>query len=186
MSTYSIALFFHIAGVLGFVVTMGLEWIGLRQIRYAVLPEEVRAILGMVKGTNLLGFISMPTIILTGIYMMLKEWGFVGWIIVVLAALVLEIVLFVALAAPRMAAIEKALATEKRPVSQTFHNLANHPLLWISIQTRLGIVLGIVFLKIAQPNLERSLLVLGIAIVLGLTSALPALRQERVQERPAD
>jgi hypothetical protein len=186
MSDYSIALFLHVVGALGFFVVLGLEWIGLSQIRRASLAEETRAILGMVKSADRLGFISMPTTIVTGIYMLLTVWGWVPWILVVLGALVLEIVLFVVLAKPRMAAIEQALATEKGSVSHTFQDLVNHPILWISIRTRVAIILGIVLLKFTQPDLGGSLLTIGVAIVLGLASALPMSRQVRVQEGPAD
>ena len=88
--------------------------------------------------------------------------------------------------APRMAAIGRALAAEKVPLSQTFHSLANHPLLWISIQTRVAIALGIVFLKIAKPDLGGSLITIGIAIVLGAASVLPLLRRERAQAASAN
>jgi MFS family permease len=186
MSNYSIALFLHIVGALGFFIVLGLEWIGLSRIRSAILPEEARAILGVVNSTNRLGMISMPTTIITGIYMLLTVWGWVPWLIVVLGALVLEIVLFVVLTRPRMAAVEQALVTEKRPFSQSFRNLVNHPILWISVQTRVAIILGIVYLKIAQPDLGGSLLTIGIAIVLGLASTLPTPRRVRVQEGPAD
>jgi hypothetical protein len=128
----------------------------------------------------------MLTTVVTGIYMWLTVWRGVAWILVVLGALVLEIVLFVALTVPRMVAMEKALDGEKRPISQTFHNLANHPILWISVQTRVAIILGIVFLKIAKPDLVGSLLIIGVSILLGLAVALPALRRVRVQEGPAD
>ncbi|HLO30022.1 MAG TPA: hypothetical protein VK249_12845 [Anaerolineales bacterium] len=180
MSNYSIALFLHVVGALGFSVVLGLEWIGLSQLRRARLSEEARAILGTVKSAERLGFISMPTTIVTGIYMLLTAWGWVPWILVVLGALVLEIALFVVLAKPRMAAIEQALAAEKGSVSQTFHNLVSHPILWISIQTRAAIILGIVFLKIAKPDLDGSLLSIGVATVLGLASALPVLRPARI------
>ncbi len=182
MSNYAIALFLHIVGALGFFMVLGLEWIGLSQIQSTTRSEEVRAILRTVKSANRLGFVSMPTTIITGIYMVLTVWGGVAWILVVLGALVLEIVLFVSFTGPRMAAIERALATEKGPVSQTFRNLVNHPILSISVQTRVAIVLGIVFLKIAKPDMGRSLLTIGVAIALGLASALPVLRRERAHE----
>ena len=181
MSNYSIALFLHIVGALGFFVVLGLEWIGLSQIRRARLAEEARAILGTVKSADRLGFVSMPTTIVTGIYMLLTVWGWVPWIIVMLGALVLEIMLFVVLAKPRMATIEQALAAETKFVSQTFHDLVNDPILWISIRTRVAIILGIVFLKITTPDLGGSLVTIGIAIVLGLASALPVLRHDRGQ-----
>jgi hypothetical protein len=128
----------------------------------------------------------MWTTVLTGIYMVLKVWGWVLWILVVLGALVLAIVLSVVLTAPRMATMGHALATEKRPVSQTFHHLVNDPILWISIQTRVAIVLGIVFLKIAKPDLGGSLFAIGVAIALGVASALPMARPVRVQAGRAD
>lgn len=126
MSNYSIALFLHIVGALGFFVVLGLEWIGLSQIRRAILPEEVRAILGVVNRTDRLAVISMLTTIITGIYMLLTVWGWVPWILMVLGALVLEIVLFVVLTRPQLRSIEHALAVEKGPVSQTFYNLVDN------------------------------------------------------------
>jgi hypothetical protein len=183
MNDYSIALFLHIVGALGFFVALSLEWTGLRHVRSATLPEQVRAWMGILKSTNKVGFPSMLTTIITGIYMVLKGWGWVPWILVVLGALVLAIMLSVVFTKPRMAAIGQALAMEKGPVSQTFHDLVNHPILWISIQTRVAIALGIVFLKIARPDLGGALLTIGVAIVLGIASALPMLRPVRAHER---
>ncbi len=186
MNIYSIALFLHIVGALGLSVALGLEWTGLRQIRNAVLPEQVRAWMGILKSTNKVGFPSMLTTVITGVYMMLIMWGRAPWTMVTIGSLVLVIVLSVALSKPRMMAIGRALATKKGPVSQTFQNLVNDPILWISIQTRVAIVLGIVFLKIAKPDLAGSLLTIGVAIVLGLASTLPVPRRERAQAGPAD
>jgi hypothetical protein len=113
--------------------------------------------------------------------MLLTVWHGVPWIFVVLGSLVLEIVLFVVLTEPRMATIEHVLDTEERPISKTFHILVKHPILWISIYTRTAILLGIVFLKIAKPDLSGSLLTIGMAIVLGVASALSVIQHERVQ-----
>jgi hypothetical protein len=101
-------------------------------------------------------------------------------------SLVLMIALAQMVSAPRMAAIWQALVTEKGPFSKTFHSLANHPLMWISIQTRVAIALGIVFLKVSKPDLGGSLLTIGVVIILGVTSALPVPRRERAGEGPAD
>ena len=94
--------------------------------------------------------------------------------------------LFVVLTKPRMAAIEQVLATENRSVSPTFLDLVNHPIPWISIQTRATIVLGIIYLKIAKPDLGGSLLIIGIAIVLGLVSVLLIPRHVHAQKGPVD
>ena len=185
MNAYSIALFLHIVGAMGMFVALGLEWTGLWQIRSAMTPQQVRGWMGILKSVRKVGFASMLTTVISGIYMMVTVWGGVAWIDVSLGALVLVIVLSVALTGPRMAAIGQALATEKVPLSQTFHSLANHPLLWISIQTRVAIALGIVFLKTAKPDLGGSLITIGVAIVAGVVSALPMSRRERAQESPA-
>lgn len=185
MNNYSIALFLHIVGALGFFLVLGLEWIGLSQLRSALLREEAGAILGIVKSTNRLGVISMLTTIVTGIYMTLAVWRTAPWILVVLGALVLEFVLFVVLTQPRLKIIGQALTEERESLSPSFHNLVNHPILGISVQTRTALILGIVFLKIAKPDLGESLLTIGVAVVLGLATTLPVLRQKRVLEGPA-
>ena len=186
MDDNSIALFLHIVGALGFFVALGLEWTGLSQIRGAMTPEQVRGWMGILKSVRKVGFASMLATVISGFCMMATHWGGVAWVIVSLGALVLVIMLSAALTGPRMAAIGRALATEKVPVLQTFHSLANHPLLWMSIQTRVATALGIVFLKTAKPDLSGSLLTIGVAIVLGLASALPMPRRERAQEGSAD
>ena len=186
MNTYSIALFLHIVGALGVFVALGLEWTGLRQIRSANLPEQVRAWMGILKGTNKMGFPSMLTTVITGIYMVLKVSGWVPWTLVVLGALVLIIMLSVALTKPRMVSIGQALAMEKGSVSQTFHTLVNHPVLWISVQTRVAIALGIIFLKIARPDFVGALLTIGVAIVLGVASALPMFQPVRSHAASTD
>ena len=186
MDGHSIGMFLHIAGALGISAALGLEWTGLRQIRSTILPEQVHAWIGIFKSANKVLFVSMLMNVLTGIYMIVTEWGAVAWIIVSLGSLVLMMVLAMMLTRPRVAAIERALATEKRPVSQTLHSLASHPLLWISIQTRVAVFLGILFLMIAKPEWGGSLITSGIAIVFGIASVLPLLRREQAQERLAD
>lgn len=182
MNTYSLALFLHIVGVAGFFVALGLEWTGLSQIRSAMALEQVRAGMRILKNVRKVGFASMLTTVITGIYMMVTVWGALAWLFVTLGSLVLVIALAQAITAPRMAAIGQALASEKGALSNTFHNLATHPLLSISIQIRVAIALGIVFLKIAKPDLGGSLLTIGVAIILGLASALSMTpRRERAQ-----
>jgi hypothetical protein len=186
MNAYSIALFLHIVGAVGIFVALGLEWTSLWQIRSATTPQQVGGWMRILKGVRKFGFASMLTTVVTGIYMIVTVWGGEAWIIVTVGSLVLMIALAQVLTAPRMAAIGRALVAEKVPLSQTFHSLANHPLLWISLQTRVAIALGIIFLKIAKPDWVGSLITIGIAIVLGAASVLPMLRRERAQAASAN
>lgn len=181
MSIDSIALFLHVVGASGMFVALGLEWAGLSQVRSAQTPEQLRSGMGALRGVRRFGFVAMMTTIVSGIYMMLTDWGGEGWIIVTIASLALVIALAQVVTAPRMAAIGRALFGAKGPSSVDIQGLARHPLLSISIHTRVAIVLGIVFLKTAKPDLEGSVLTIGVAIVLGIASSLPRSRRERVQ-----
>ena len=164
MNTFSFALFLHIIGALMLFAALALEWVGLRQIRSEKLSEPVRAWLGVLGSISKVGFISMLTTVITGVYM-LTVWGWTSWLVVTVGALVLMIVLTRAVA-PRVKALGQSLEA------------VNDPILWISIQTRVVIVLGIVFLKIAKPNLVGSLLTIGVAVVLGIASALLMSRRQ--------
>ena len=186
MDAGSIVLYMHIVGALGFFYALGMEWSGLRQIYGARTPEPVRAWMGVLKSVTKVGFVSMMATVVTGIYMMVTWSGPQPWLVVTVASLVLLIVLAQAVTRPRMAAIGRALAMEKGPLSESFHGLTNNLPLWISIQTRIALVLGIIFLKVAQPELGGSVLTIAVAIALGITSALPALRREQPQRGPAD
>ncbi len=186
MDAYSLVLYFHIVGVLGLFVALGTEWTGLRQIRSATISEQVRAWMGILKSTRGVGFASMLTTVITGIYMILTDTGLVPWIYISILSLVLVILLSMVLTGPRMVAIGQALALGKGSLTSTFYILANHPLLWISIQTRIAIALGIVFLKITKPELAGSLITIGVAIVLGLTTTLHLPQREQAHEGSAD
>jgi hypothetical protein len=185
MNYYTISLFVHIVSAMGFFVALGLEWTSLRQIRAAMTSEQLREWMRISNSARRLGIISMLAILASGIYMMATAWGGVAWIIVALGALVLVIILSVAITRRRIAPIGRILAEEKGPLSPTLRSLANHPLLWISMQTRLAIALGIVFLMTAKPDLGGSLLVMGITIVIGLIIYLPMPRRAQAQEGPA-
>ncbi len=185
MNSYSFVLFVHIVGALGFFVTLGLEWTSLRQIRKAATSEQALAWMSISTGTRRLGMASMLTIVITGFYLMASAWGGAAWIIVTLGAMVLMIVMINTLTRPRTLAIGRVITTEKGPIFASLQPLTNDPLLWVSVQTRLFIALGIIFLMTVKPDLGGSLLTIGIAIVLGLTSSLPMMRRKHVRQRPA-
>lgn len=187
MSYYTIALFFHIVGALGFFVALGLEWTSLRRLRQATTATQVREWLRVSTGARRVGIASMVIILVAGFYMMAVAQIGAAWLIVAFWMVVLLIALTLALTSPRMAAIGRAMkaeAVENGPVSPTLYHVVHHPLLWISIQTRVAIALGIVFLMTVKPDLSGALLTVGIAVVLGLAAALPLRGRERPQEEP--
>lgn len=186
MNYYAIALFFHIVGALGFFIALGLEWTRLHQIRSATTSEQVRASIQLYNSVRRFGMASMLTILVFGVYLTAVAWRSAAWITVALGSLVMIVTLTVVLTRPRIAAIDRALPAEKGLLSPTLRQLVDHPILWFSIQTRVAIALGIVFLMTVKPGLGGSLLTIGVATVLGLAISLPMPRRERAQEVPAD
>lgn len=186
MEPNSIVLYLHIVGVLGFFIALGLEWVGLKQIRNAMVLEQVRAWMGIFKSLRTFGFALMGTTAITGIYMMVTDTGLVPYIYISILALVLAILLSMVVTGPRMVAIGQAMAIGKGTLSSAFYSSANNPLLLISIQTRIAIALAIVFLKITKPELAGSMIAIGFAIVLGIALSLYSPKHVQAQEGSAD
>jgi hypothetical protein len=182
MNDYSIALFLHIVGALGLFMALGLEWTSLRHLRRATNNEQAREWTRVSTGAGRVGMASMVMILVSGFYMMATVWGGVAWIIVALGALVVLAVLAVSLTGPRMAAIKRAVTSENGPLSPALYRSLHHPFLLISIQTRVALALGIVFLMPVKLDLSWSLLTIGVAALLGLMSALPIPGRGRARE----
>jgi hypothetical protein len=181
MSFYSVALFLHIVGVLGLFVTLGLEWASLVYLRRATTAEQAREWLSVFGLLRRMGPTSLVTTLLPGLYMAATVWGWVAWIGVALAAMLL-LPVFGARNGSRMAAIGQTAATESGLLSPTIRQRLRDPFLWTSVQLRATILLGIVFLMTVKPDLIGSLLTIGAAVILGLVSVLPAWGRVRLQE----
>lgn len=185
MNLYSLALFFHIVGALGLFAALGLEWARLHQIQGATNIEQIQASMKMYKSVRRFGMASMLTIFIFGVYLTMT-WGLVMWLITSLGALVLTILLTVVLTRPRMAAIEQALSVEEGLISPALQQLVNHPLLWISLHTRVAVTLGIVFLMTVKPGMGGSLLTIAVAVIIGLAASLPLPNRRRVLDVQTD
>lgn len=183
MNYYPIVKFIHIVGALGYFAALGLEWMSLRQLRRATTVEQVREWIRLPVEMRRVGMISMVILLATGIFMMMTVLHGIAWIFVALGSLVPMPVLAMAVSRPRMAAIERSVTAEHRTISPALRKLLHHPLLWIEIQTRVAIALGIVFLMSVKPDLIVSLLTIGVAIIIGLASSLPLRDRERTQEK---
>ncbi|HXW01245.1 MAG TPA: hypothetical protein VEC93_22735, partial [Anaerolineae bacterium] len=112
MTDYSIALFLHIVGALGFFVMLGLEWVSLMSLRRVTTIEQVHEWLNAFGLLRWMGPISGGIILLSGFYMTATAWGGVAWIGIAMVAIILIVVLGAALTGPRLAAIGRAAATE--------------------------------------------------------------------------
>ena len=183
MSIYTIVLFLHVSGAIGYFISTGTWLFGLSALRRAQRVEQVRALTNLVGRSGPLFGISVLLILATGLYMALTAWGLrTGWIDVALISLILIAPLGTALIEPRRRAIDRlAREAPDGPLSQALEQRTHDPVLLTALQTLAALLLGIVFLMTTKPSLTGSLIVMAVALVLGLASGLLVSRTTRIQ-----
>lgn len=179
MSLYSIALFLHIAGALGFFAALGLEWATVMQLKRVTTAEQVRDWLGASGSMRRVGMISMLVLLAAGIYMMVTVWHGVAWLIVSFVVIALMMVVMGRVSGPRMKAVHQTLANEKGMLTHVQQEAVRHPMLWAGLQMRVVLGLGIVFLMTVKPDLVGSLVTMAVTVVIGLISAWPTLNRNQ-------
>src|SRR5215471_7996154 len=90
MSIYTIVLFLHVSGAIGYFVGMGTWLFVLAALRRAQRVEQVRALTNIAGRSGPLFGISVLLILVTGLYMAITAWDLrTGWIAVALISLIL-------------------------------------------------------------------------------------------------
>jgi len=158
MTLYSIALFLHVVGALGFFVALGLEWVSLQQLQRVTTVEQLSQWFKSGAGMRALGGISMLVILVAGIYMTIAVWGGAQWIPVAFIAMIVIGAIGGIVSRSRMGAIKKAMEGQSGAISTDLTRAIFHPALWISMLSRVGMGLGIVFLMTVKPDLMTSLI----------------------------
>ena len=187
MSIYTIALFLHVSGAIGYFIGIGTWLFGLSALRRAQRVEQVRALTNLVGRSGPLIGISVLLILATGLYMALTTWSLkTGWIEVALVSLVLIVPLSTAFIEPRRRAIERlAREAPDGPLPQELEQRTHDPVLLTALQTVAALLLGIVFLMTTKPELTGSLIVMAVALALGLTSGVLVSRPRRTRGQGA-
>jgi len=183
MSIYTIVLFLHVSGAIGYFISTGTWLFGLSALRRARRVEQVRALTNLVGRSGPLFGISVLLILATGLYMALTAWGLrTGWIDVALISLILIAPLGTAFIEPRRRAIDRlAREAPDGPLSQVLEQRTHDPVLLTALQTLAALLLGIVFLMTTKPSLTSSLIVMAVALILGLASGLLVSRATRIR-----
>jgi hypothetical protein len=183
MSIYTIVLFLHVSGAIGYFVSIGTWLFGLVSLRRAQRVEQVRALVHLVGLSGPLFGISVLLILAAGLYMAFTAWSLqTGWIAVALVSLVLMAPLGTALIEPRRRAIERlAREVPGGPLPQSLEQRIYDPVLFTALQTIAVLLFGIVFLMTTKPSLAGSLIVMVVALALGLASGLLVSRVTRTR-----
>lgn len=180
MSTYTIVLFVHITGAIGYILSIGSWLFILVGLRRAQRVEAVRALMHVNTLAGPLGDGSGLLLLGAGLYLGLSAWSLqAGWLLVALISLILILFTNGALSTPRKRALIKHLerSAPEGPISLVLWQHIHTPILWVMSQTTAVLLLGIVFLMTTKPNLGVSLIVMTIALLLGVLSSLLVTRR---------
>ena len=169
MSIYTIVLFVHIIGAIGYFLSIGSWLFILVGLRRAQRVEEVRALMHVNDLSGPFGDGSGVVLLIAGLYLALSAWSLLtSWILVVLIG-------------PRRSALVKQLerSAPEGEISLALSQHIHNPVLWATSQTTAVLLLGIVFLMTTKPDLGGSLIVMAVTLVLGLLSSLRVSRRRR-------
>ncbi|TMD43582.1 MAG: hypothetical protein E6I88_01070 [Chloroflexi bacterium] len=168
MSIYSVALFFHILGAFGLMAALAVEDSALRGLRRATTGEQARTWLGAMRTLRVVAPASIALILVMGLYLTAAAWGWTGWIVSGLGALLLVGIIGGALTGRRMIRIGPAVGRAQGALSDDLRQMVLDPVLLVSARVRAGLVLGTLFLMSVKPSAAGSLVVLVIAVALGI------------------
>src|SRR5436309_12997090 len=185
MSIYSIILFVHVIGAIGYFLGIGTQLFVLVGLRRAQRVEQVRALIQLNDLSGPVSGISVLLLLAAGLYLAITAWSLLtSWILVALISLILMVPTSAALIAPRRSAIVKQLAREAPggELSGTLEQHLDDPVLATACTTVLTLLLGLVFLITTKPNLAGSLIVMVVALPLGLAAGALVSRMRRTPE----
>ena len=176
MTLYTLANYLHVLGAMGIVAALCLEWTIVLRLRTAESVEQARQWLGLAGMQRVIGSGSLIGLLVGGLYMAGTRWGGAGWVAVGLLALVL-IGALGAYNGIRLDRIRKSLVAPTGQLSAELRERIRHSSFVLSIHVRAAVLLGVVFIMTAKPDLNASLVTLVLSVLVGMASAVPAWRQ---------
>ena len=191
MSWYNVALIVHIVGVLTLFITLGLQWLSMLRLRRAGSLTQVRKWSGLATRVLRLAPVSGALILGAGVYMTVVAWTLLtAWIDVALAAMLIMMILGMGVVGRRLTAIQRTAAEVTRDVQAStgdaipaaLRSRIDDPALWVSMQTALAVVLGIVVLMNAKPSLSASIVVVIVSLALGVVIGTLTLRPHHLAQ----
>jgi predicted integral membrane protein DUF2269 len=163
-------LFLHVVSALGIVSALSLEVLMLYHLRRAVVPREARASLDLVPRVALVFVSSAVLMLLTGAYLAVQTLAWPQpWLRITFASLIL-MVPFGAVAGRRLRVLRRLSDSEHAGDAELARRLQD-PVLTFSVNCRMALVLGIVLLMTAKPDLRESVGVCLMSLVAGFASA---------------
>ena len=171
MTFYSLVLFVHVAAVMALFAALAFEVLSLVRLRRAPTLTEARLWIDPVPRLPLAAMGSLLLVLFSGIYMAIRTSAFgEAWTTVTLAALLVAAPLG-AITGRRMREIRQTI-TRATAIDSELRARLQNPVLKVSLGIRIAVVLGIILVMGAKPELWESVGVVGASLGVGLLSSL--------------
>src|ERR1700704_4878117 len=171
MTLRSLVLFVHVTAVLTMFAALSFEALSLFELRRASTLTELRRWIEPLPHLPSLARGSL--VFLSGVYLTVRMSAFeLAWPKVAVGALLL-IAPFEALTGWRLRAIRRT-SVETKAIDSELTSRLQDPFLKVSLSIRLSLLLGILLLMSAKPDLWESIAIVGISVVVGFLLSLPA------------
>lgn len=156
---YPYALFLHVLGAMALVAFYGIEWVVLARLRQVSTAKRALEALAPFGAGRMLISLSMPAILLSGLYMTWAAWGWIApWIVTGFAAMLL-------LGALGGAVTGKHVRGLMASQGADLH--VRLPSMWSSFVIRVTVLSGVIFLMCAKPGLVGSIVAMAISLAAG-------------------
>ena len=173
MTLRSLVLFVHVTAVLTMFAALSFEALSLFHLRRVSSLTEVRRWIDPIPRLPWVARGSLLLVFLSGVYLTVRMEAFeLAWPKVAVGALLL-IAPLGALTGWRMRAIRRA-CVETKAINSELTSRLQDPFLKVSLSIRLSLLLGILLLMSAKPDLWESIGIVGISVVVGFLLSLPA------------
>ena len=183
---HNLVLFAHILGAFGLIAAYTIEAIGLRGLRGATRRDEALLWFSISRGIVMrLAPASLGVILIAGLYLMATSGGPRGWTVVALASFILLAAVGAVGTGLRMARIGPAVNRAVDPLTDEVRTALHDRVLLLSLDVRLAMAVGILFLMTLKPTALTSVAVIVLAIAVGLVAGLLPARENRNAFRTA-
>jgi hypothetical protein len=178
MNFYLLVLFLHIIGAAGLFLGLGMERITLNHLNRASIAEQVLSWGPSLKLIRISFSISAVLLLLSGIYMAERVWGWTGWVIV---GLIMLITLSGAgsMGGKKIVELMKSLSNSTGSLSSEVREKVSDSFLHKSYKVRILLVIGTMFIMTMKTNWLESIVTILIAFLIGL---LISVISRKVQE----
>ena len=184
---YDVAVFLHLLSLFGLVVAITAVVLCNFRLRAAGSFREAAQWARLIDQASWAFPVALLGLVVTGVYLTAERWTWsTSWILVSIAALIVDTVQGPLIAGPRARALRDALAVDAATGVLDVHvrELAHDPVLWVILFANPGIVLAITWNMTVKPSTPGAVAAILVGYALGAATGLLVTKQPHEQEAP--